>query len=272
MKVKSFTRWWKWTLRNYFILIFIGCIGFVGIVSVYKLFISKPTYVYVRVKMGQGLWWASTQKPSMWFVQAIQHVKEEKDLTGKPVVVLQKVVYYPWYGGSQYDIYVNAKLRVSKVGKAGKYNFKRSTIGVGTPIDFEFDTVQFSGTIIQLSDKPISEVYVEKTITLTKKGAFPWEYEAIQKGATVSNGETNIFTVLDKQATDTYSISGDQFGNYLSTNNESKKYITVKVKIKGKMEGDQFVFAEEQLISPGRGFSLSTSSFVFNDFMIAGIE
>lgn len=269
MKTKSLRKWWKWALHNYFILIFIGCIGFVGVVSIYKLFVAKPTYIYVKVKMGQGLWWASTQKPSMWFVQAIKQAKEEKDLTGKPIATIEKVTYYPWYGGSQYDIYVNTKLRVSKVGSAGKYNFNRSTIGIGTPIDFEFNTVQFSGTIIQLSTQPIKDTYVEKTVILTKKGAYPWEYDAIQIGANINNGETNVLTVLDKQAIDTYTMSGDQLGNF---NSDNRKYITVKVKMRGKMEDDQFVFAEEQIISAGRTTSFSTPSFVFNDFTIAGIE
>lgn len=272
MKIITKNKFFKWALQNYFVLIFIGCIGFVGVVSVYKLFIVKPTYVYVKVKMGQGLWWASTQKPSMWFIQAIKQAKEEKDLAGKPVATIEKVVYYPWYGGSQYDVYVNLKLRVSKVGNAGKYNFNRSTIGVGAPIDFEFDAVQFSGTIIQLSTQPIKDTYVEKTVVLTKKGAYPWEYDAIQIGAAINNGETNIFNVADKQAVDTYSLAGDQLGNYLASNSENRKYITVKITMRGRVENGQFVFGEEQIISAGRVISFSTPSFVFNDFTIAGIE
>ena len=71
---------------------------------------------------------------------------------------------------------------MSKLGKTGKYNFKRSTIGVGAPIDFEFPNVQFSGTIMTISEKPLIEKYVEKTIYMTKKYAYLWEYDAIHIG------------------------------------------------------------------------------------------
>lgn len=96
--------------QNYFLLIFVGCIGFAGVVAFYKLFIVKPTYVYVKVKVGQGMWWVSTQKPSAWFVKAIQEAKEQKDLTGKPLATVLAVSYYPYTlsqaMSGQYDVYL----------------------------------------------------------------------------------------------------------------------------------------------------------------------
>lgn len=41
--------------KHYFLLILIGCVGFVCFVAFYKIFISKPTYIYAKVKVGQGL-------------------------------------------------------------------------------------------------------------------------------------------------------------------------------------------------------------------------
>ena len=155
--------------KNYFLIIFAGCIGFVGVVAFYKLFISKPTYVYAKVKVGQGLWWATTQRPSLWFVRAIEQANEQKELTGKTLAKILNVTYYPYYGSGQYETYITAQLKVSKVGGTGTYNFNRETIGVSSSIDLEFSNVQFSGTIIDLSETPIKDSYVEKTIYLTKK-------------------------------------------------------------------------------------------------------
>src|SRR3989338_4596739 len=102
--MKKFT---KFAIDNYFISIFLACIAFVVLVSGYKLFFTKPAYIYVRVKVGQGLWWAQTQKPGSWFLEAIKRAKEEKDLIGQPAVQILSVTYYPWYGSGQYDVYVD---------------------------------------------------------------------------------------------------------------------------------------------------------------------
>jgi hypothetical protein len=258
--------------QNYFITIIAVCVLFVGVVSVYKLFFAKPTFIYVKVHMGQGLWWANTQRPAGWFVDAIKQARVETDLTGRPIVEVQNVTYYPWYGSSQYDTYINVVLKVSRLGKTGKYNFKRSTIGVGAPVDFEFDNVQFSGTIVALSEEPINNTYVTKTVTLTKKGAYPWEYDAIPIGDTYNNGQTETLKVMEKNNQETASIYSDMYGNNLPLAEESKRYITVKLRLKGKVVDGQFLYGEEQLVSLGRSFTTSSSHFTFNDYMVAGIE
>ena len=53
----------KFSRENYFIVIFGLIILFVGVVSAKKLFFTKPTFIYTKVKVGQGLWWAGGQKP-----------------------------------------------------------------------------------------------------------------------------------------------------------------------------------------------------------------
>ena len=192
-------------------------------------FFSKPTYVYVKVKVGQGLWWANTQRPNTWFVEAIKQAKEEVDLTGQPIAQVLGVRYYRWWGGGDFNTYVTAKLKVSKLGKTGKYNFKRSTIGVGAPIDFEFPNVQFSGTIMTISEKPLIEKYVEKTVYMTKKGAYPWEYDAIHIGDQYFDGKQTVFEILSKKTQDTNNISSDYYGNSNLEITEQKIY-----SIKGK--------------------------------------
>ncbi|MCX6731058.1 MAG: hypothetical protein NTZ55_04365, partial [Candidatus Roizmanbacteria bacterium] len=138
--------------KNFILAIFILCIGLVGLIAFYKIFLSKPTYVYVKVRVGQGLWWASTQRPGTWFIHAIKNTKAQLDLTGKPIAEVLDVYYYPYWGGNQYDVYVTLRLKVTKVGATGVYNYNRETIGVSAPIDLEFSNTQFSGTIITLTE------------------------------------------------------------------------------------------------------------------------
>lgn len=261
--------------QNYFITIITLCILFVGVVSVYKLFFSKPTYVYVRVKVSQGLWWASTQRPSWWFVKAVKPGMVQKDLTGKPIVQILSVRYYPYYGGGQYDIYVDLKLKVTANKSTGEYNFNRSTIGVSSAIDLEFPSTQFSGTIIDIAPNPLIENYQENVITLQKKNAYPWEYDALKIGDTYFDGQNTVFEILGKNKIDTTSSSLDSAPNgwsYLSPINIPTKYIEVTAKIKTKKDGSQLIFGEEQIVAPGKTISIATPNFTFNDFVVAKVE
>mgnify|MGYP001038291288 CR=1 FL=1 len=270
--VKTIKKIIRFLIKNYFLSIFFACIAFVALVSIYKLFFVKPTYVYVKVKVGQGLWWASTQKPPAWFIDSFKNLKksQEKDLTGKPIAEVLSIRYYPWWGSNQYDIYLLMKLRVTKM-RSGKYNFKRSAIGVGSPVDFEFPKIQFSGTIIKISDKPIKENLITKKITIVKKWAFPWEGEKIIIGDKYFDGEEIVFEVLDKKienAQESYNLSG----LYYPVESERKKHITIKAKIKVKEKNGQFIFGEEQVIAYGKTINIATENFQFNDYIITQLE
>lgn len=268
---KLIKKLWKFAVDNYFISIFLACIAFVVLVSGYKLFLTKPAYVYVRVKMGQGLWWASTAKAPIWFVESIKKNQKQNDLLGKPLVKIINMRYYPWYTSSQYDVYLTLQLRVSGNKKTGRYSFNRSAIGVGSPIDLEFPSTQFSGTIIQLQTTPFQDFYIEKVITLEKKWAYSWEADAIAIGDKYFDGEKIVFEIIDKQIEDSqevYSISG----TYYPVETERKKNIIIKARIKVKQTDSQLIFAEEQTISLGKTLNISTSKFTFTDYIISKME
>lgn len=274
----TFKKLLRFALNNYLISIFIACILFVGFVSAFKLFFTKPTYVYARVKVGQGLWWASTQRPSWWFVQAIKPGIAQKDLVGKPIAQILTVRYYPWYSSGQYDVYVDLKLKVTANKRTGEYSFNRSTIGTGSPIDLEFPSTQFSGTITKLNSTLFDEKYVTKTITLTKQYAYPWEYDQIKVGDSYFDGKDTVFTVLDKSQTDTNqylpteSSSGYPQSVVNSSQTIARKYVTVKAEIKVKKLDNQLIFGEEQIIAPGKTISISTPNFTFSDFIVSQIQ
>lgn len=259
-------------LANYFLSIFFVSIIFVGAVSIYKLFFVKPTYIYAKVKVGQGLWWASTQKPSMWFIEGLKRAKEEYDLLGQPQAQILSIRYYPTYIQNQYDVYLIMKLKVSKLGKTNKYNFKRSSIGVGSPVDFEFPQAQFSGTIIELSEKFIKDKLIEKEIILTKKNANPWEYESIKIGDFYFDGQEKVFEVVQKTGRDTQTLTADTFGNYPVEQPELKKYIFVKAKILVKEKDNKLIFGEEQTITSGKTINIATDNFQFQDYLIAEVK
>jgi len=269
IKFRFFKKLWKFFSDNYFLAIFFAGIAFIGVVSVYKLFFVKPLYVYAKVKMGQGLWWASTQKPSFWFIDSLKKIQEEKDLTGQPIAKILSIRYYPYWESNQYNVYLIMKLKVTGNPKTGKYNFKRSTIGVGSPVDFEFPQAQFSGTIIELSEKPIKEKLIKKTIYITKPFAYHWEFDNIKLTDYYFDGQEKTLEVVDKSI-------DNVFSNIILfksvVNLESRVSITVKLKIKVKVANNKIIFGEEQIISVGKTINITTDNFYFQDYQIAKIE
>lgn len=267
----SLKKLFKFAVKNYFISIFLLCILFVGFVSLYKLFVVKPYYIYAKVKVGQGLWWASTLKPSIWMATNIKQGDFEKDLTGKNIAEVIKVNYYPWRVADQFDVYLTLKLKVTPNKKTKKYNFKRSSIGIGSPIELDLSSVQVNGTITDLSEDELTDKYIDKTVILTKKYAYPWEYDAIKIGDKYNNGENNVFEVLDKKSSDTSVLYSDQTG-ITSSSSDQRKYINVKAQIKVKEKNGQYIFGEEQIIQAGRPIIISTPNFSFNEFYIGSVQ
>jgi hypothetical protein len=248
--------------RNLLLFAFTTCFAFIGIVAFYKIFASKPTYIYAKIKVGQGMWWANTQKPSLWFVRAVQKASEAKDLIGRPIVSVLNVSYYPYIPSStlsvpydQYDIYVTVKLKVSSDGKKDIYTFNRDIIGVSSPITLEFPNVQFSGTVISLSRTPLQDKYIKKTIYLTKYSPRSWEYEQIFPGDSQSDGKQMIFKILDKSYDELYTT------------------LTVRALIQVKDVNDQYIFGEEYVVAPGKILQgVATKNFTFTDYYITKVE
>jgi len=273
---KIIKKLYRFALDNYFISIFFACIAFVVLVSGYKLFFTKPTYVYVKVKMGQGLWWTLTQKPSLWFIKNIKKGDVQTDLLGKPIVEILSIRYYPTYLINQYDVYLTMRLQVSGNKKTGKYNFNRSTIGVGAPVDFEFLSSQFSGTIIDLEPQPIKNKYVDKIVYLSKPFAYTWEYDGIKVGDKFFDGEENVIEILDKfsgEYTEYTSVILSSNKNIVDQSSpQTRQEVTIKLKLKGKVVDGKFVFGDDQVISPGKIVYLSTDNFSFTDYLVSGIE
>lgn len=262
----------KFVITNYLTFIIIGCVAFVGVIAAYKLFVKKPTYIYTKIKVGQGYWWASTQRPNIWYVKAIQKAAEEKDISGKVIAKVLNVAFYPVYGSSQFDIYVTTKLMVTGAVGGRGYNFKRESIAVGSPIDLQFPTVQFSGTITALDEKPIQTKTVEKTMYLTKKYSYPWEYDEIQIGDYFFNNNEKTLEILDKAKGETNEVILDDQGKLSTTETETYNYIVIKLKVRAQEVNDNLIYAEEILLSPMRGFDFITNKYIFNGFTINKIE
>ena len=263
-------------LDNWFLAIFFACIAFVGIVSFYKLFVKQENFVYARVKVSQGLWWASTQKPPNWLVQSLREGMVERDLTGQPKTKLLSVRSYPYYSSSQYDTYLDLKLKVTGKLKTGTVNFNRSTLAVGSPIELAFPKTEITGTVIEMSEKPFKDKLVWQEIILVKNNAYQWEYEAINIGDFYHDGEEKVFEILDKQMSLNPALGFEPYGSYserslVFPSTEPRYIITIKAKIKTKSNPNGFLYGFEQELKIGKGISLSTNNFYFQDYTFSSL-
>lgn len=259
----------KFFLDNWFISIFFACIAFVGVVSFSRLFVKQENFVYARVKLSQGLWWASTQKPPSWLVQSLKEGMVERDLAGEPKSKLLSVRAYPYYSTSQYDTYLDLKLKVSGKLKTGTVNFNRSTLAVGSPIELAFPKAEITGTVMELSSQPLKDKLVWQEATLVKNNGYLWEYDAIEVGDFYHDGEERVFEVVSKQLNENPSYYlGSNLGVVFS---EPRYIITVRAKIKTRPDPGGPLYGFEQDLKLGKTVNISTNHFYFQDFRLASL-
>ena len=249
---------------------------FVVVVAFFRTASAKPTYIYAKVKVSQGLWWASSNKPNIWFPASIKKGEIETNLLGQPIAEVLEVKYYPYFIENtlyedKFDVYLTVKLVADFNKRTQKTIFKRSALSVGSPIELNFPTSSITGTIIEISPEEFKEVYNKKIVYLTKRFAYPWEFEAIKVGDTYFDGSEEVFKVLGKEASNTAIISPDSFGNLLPSFSEPTRYITVRAEIKVKERNGRLIFGEEKIIVPGALLNLITPHFNFQEFVVSKV-
>ena len=258
--------------KKYFIFISVlFIILFVGIVAGYKLFFQKPTYLYIKVKVGQPLWWAISANPSIWYMHAMNKGDTSYDFFGQSEAQIIDKKTYLWSANDQYDIYLTMKIKVTENKRTKSYSFNRSTISVGAPIEFQFPRENVKGTVIEMNENKFKEILVEKTIYLEKPNAYLWEYEAI-KPRGVSDGEKTVFTLLDKHIEETTQLTSDSIGNVMLNNTKTQGKVILKAKVKVRESNGVYVLGEDKIIEPGRPFDISLGDYVLKDFTISKIE
>lgn len=260
----------SWSRAHFFLTLFFVVVGIVGLIGTYKITTAESGTVYIKVKVSQGLWWAGTQHPFTWLAKAVKKGDREMGIDGRTLAEITDVRHY-LYGQDQYDMYLTIALKASKNLKTGKYTFKRSTLSIASPIDFEFPQAAISGTVIALSDEPFASQKEQKIVTLAKKNAYPWEYDALHIGDSYFDGEEKVFEIISKSALDTKSYESDSFGNYPAVS-EMRKYITLKAKVLVTAANPELIFGEEQVLRLGKALYVATDRFYFEDYKIAGME
>lgn len=278
MNTKKLTRLLR---KNYVIYAFILIAGFVLLVSGFRILFSKPTYVYARVQMGQGFWWAATAKPNSWFVASIKKGAVQKDLAGNPVSEILSVRYYPaWapqWGSNQYDMYLTLRLKAGFNKRTGEYNFNRSSLSVGSPIELQFPQANVTGTVIELSPKPFQDKYVPKIVYLVNQSGyykdFPYRYDSIKIGDKYFDGENTVFEVLDKRLEkNIWSVENNLTGTVYEQVVATNQNIEVKARVLLKQKSDGLYYNENYKVAPNAFIPFSTRDYFFENFVVRKVE
>lgn len=261
--------------KNIIILIFGLAIFLIGCIVIFKLLNPKKETIYVQVKVSQGLWWASTLKPSIWLADSLQKGDTELNFSQKPVVEIIEVRKYPLNltntTSEQYEVLLTVKMQVSKNETTHKYTFKRSNITIGAPIEYEFQNTSVTGTVMQVSENPITNTYEDKIVVLEKDLAQEWEYDAITIGDTYFDGEDIVLEVLDKNITDRYSAIYT-LGGYNPVFSGTRVNIRTTVKMKLKKKDKNYIFRDELPIVKGKRINLNFDQAVLSDFVVSSLE
>lgn len=260
-------------LKAYYIIFSVLCILLlIGIIAGYKIFLQKPTYIYTKIKVGQPIWWAVSTKPSIWYMNAMNKGDISYDFLGRSEAeILDKNVYL-WSGTEEYDIYLTVKMKVNKNNPYEPFIFNRSVISVGSPIEIQFLKENIKGTIIAVSDHFFKDRFIEKFVYLEKRDAYPSEYAAINIGDFVTDGDQTVFSILNKDITETTNFTSNSYGNSNINTVENRGYITIKAKVKLKQIANKYVLGEEKIVEAGRILDLSLGNYVLKDFFVSKIE
>ncbi len=263
--------------KHYLLIGLLLLIFIVGVIASYRIFFSDPKYIYAKIKIGQGYWWANTAKPGYWFLGSVKKGDEEFDIFGKPIAHIYEVKSYPLWNNSQYDIYLYTKLQVQKNSKTRQLSFNRSPIAIGAPIELNLQNTAITGTIIAQSYKPFSEKYEEKIITLVNKGGYskdyPYRYNNLIIGDTHSNGKDVTFEILGKKLQPTIlTVQNNLTTEIIERETENVQDIIVKAKIKVKKEGTDYIYGEEYKAAPGYAVPFGTKNYIFDNYIITSMN
>lgn len=249
----------KFILPTVFFLI----IAFVGIITILKVFYQRPVYVYAKVKVGQGSWWAVTAKPPVWIVNSLSKNQVVYDTVGRPNAQVIAIKKYPLSNNS-FDMYLTLKLKVSYNKKTSSYTFNRSPLSIASPIELTFSNASITGTVIDIAAEPFQDQYVTKTVTLENREGFinnsPVISEDINPGDTYSDGTQIVMTVLSNES----EISSQTIGSI-----RNRK---IKLKVVLQKKSDGLYYGEEYKIANNSTSVFATNNYFFSGFTVTSIE
>lgn len=257
--------------NNWIVVVFIMIVTSTVVFIVLKSVTKQEDYVYAKIRVSQGLWWANAQRPTIWYAKSIVPGLTQANLSGKPTAEIVSVRYYPWWGSDTYDVYMIVKLEASKNYKTGTYSYNRNPLTISSPIELMFPSVEVSGTVMELSETPIEYNFIDRTVTLQKKHVPESEFSTIQIGDTYNDGSGVVLEIKDKRIISSYTAYNSVNPNG-PIESSSLQDVLVTVNMKVREEDGVDVYGEEYILRRGKTINAVTNEFVFEEYTIIDIK
>ena len=211
----------------------------------YSLLIRKPSYITIRVKIGDGV--------QAWYLNYLKKGLVQKDTLGRNSVEITNVFYYPKSPDSNV-VYVDVKLQAVYSNSSKEYTFKGRPVEIGNYIRMNPGSVLIEGTITGIQgveDKRETKHFIVDTQTFGTDLAIPnttgvYDYlaKSINVGDEVKDSDGKvIIKVLNKTVTDAKRVVVDSAGRSYLTTDPFKKdlFLTLEVTAE-KIANDYFAF------------------------------
>lgn len=250
----------------------VGGIALVGIL-VYQVYVQKPAYVTVRIKGSPGNWWWVTPRPPDWLANAVHVGDKEFNSTNRAIAEVLAIDVYD-AGGSTKDIYVSAKLEARYNAQTKKYRYKGEPLEIGGPISLSLGSTFFPGMVVGISGADSEpKKYEDITLQIRYRDRWPYEFDAIQVGESITDGENNVIAeVLSKERSpalrEVHTLSGQVVKGFSPVLDD----FYVKLKLRVEIRDDQMVYREEQYVKVGNQLWLLFPHYNISGAYITAIE
>lgn len=242
-------------------------------VLVYQLFIQKPTLVTVRIKGSPGNWWWVTPRPPDWLANSVHIGDKEFNATNKAIAEVKSVDIYD-AGGPTKDIYITASLDVRYNAQTKKYRYKGEPLEIGGPISLSLGSTFFPGMVVGIGDKDTEpKKYKDVEVVVRYKDRWPYEYDAINVGETIIDGEKKVIAeIVSKERRpaerEVETLSGQVVKGFSPVLDDF--YVTLKLST--VVIDDQYVYREEQYVKVGNQLWLLFPHYNISGAYIASIK
>lgn len=245
----------------------------------FQTYSTKTQDLYVKVKVSQGLWWSNSEKPPLWIAQAIQVGDRETDLFGNPTAEIIEKRYYPadiQLSPNQYDIFLTLKLAVNKDTGQEIYRYRRSIVAVGSPISFDLNSLQLTGTVTSVSQTPFPNHLEPKKLTMyylySHYSEVPESFESIKVGESYFDGTESVAKILSKKVIPREIVLNDIYGQAIYNTVTNNETLELEVEVMAEEYDGKLIYGQEQQIVIGASLNLTTDTYDLSQFVISAID
>lgn len=246
---------------------------FLGLVVV-QTTLTRPDYVIVRIKGSPGNWWWVTPRPPDWLAASISVGNREYNALGQPTAEVLAVSTYD-AGGPTKDVFLTVRLSARENKRTNKYRYKGESLEIGGPIALSLDKTFFPGLITELYPEETYTTQPPQKLTVEVKlyDRWPWEFEAIKIGETMTDGSGNVIAEIrgkklfpaEKEAT----TADGRIVRALSPV-RSDFILTLEIGVTNRADG--VIFREEQYVKVGNAIWAQFPSYNISGAQILSIQ